>query len=100
LSARTGPDLPRIGTLIVTAALGGWLGSWADPRIGSFFGGVCGGLLGLAAVSLARRTWPLPVRLLLVPLLLCAGFLLLWLSASFLAVTLGLSRAVETMPRS
>jgi hypothetical protein len=69
------------------------MGGWADPRFGPFLGGICGGLLGLAAIALARRPWPLAARLLAASVVLVAGFLLLWLLASFLAVTLGLSRA-------
>jgi hypothetical protein len=86
------PDLPRIVAFVVSAALGGWLGGMAGP-VGAALGGLCGGLLGLAALAFFRRPWPAALRGLAAATLFLAGFVVLWLAASFAAVTLGLLRS-------
>jgi hypothetical protein len=89
---RRAPDLPRLLAFAASAALGGWLCGMAGPWAAAL-GGLCGGLLGLAAVALVRRPWPAALRGLAAASLFLAGFLALWLAASFAAATLGLLRS-------
>jgi hypothetical protein len=89
---RRAPDLLRWIAFAASAGLGGVLGGIAG-RWGAVAGGLCGGLVGLAVVALLRCRWPAALRGLAAVTLFLAGFALLWLAASFAAVTLGLFHA-------